>query len=355
MIMKQSHYFITLLVVFKAAKSIAGYADTVLPEDDPFKPLIDAYVSGTSSNEDIAKNLAPYLNPANVPRSTWQNVCFGAFLASGLQIGNSETFDSCYDDDSQFTIAETGTYKGLQNIKEYVEIFSNGVLYTSYKPQHPGTIIHFAGSNHSDNKCVATISQKRRLTVNPAYSMNGNEICIDVPSGAVLIYTPRFDPSTSLPTGILVKTHKVYFPKTASKELIEVLDPLPFARFVCNILLNECADFLPGEGKRRGCEKQLLSLPVSDEGTLNYLDGDSQGCRMIHASLAKRDRLHCPHITFAAEPDVHGDIKCAKSKGMLPTDLFAQWQLDLFEMSAIGGFGFDNNGELVEIFSDGCT
>jgi hypothetical protein len=74
------------------------------------------------------------------------------------------------------------------------------------------------------------------------------------------------------------------------------------------------------------CLKEFNALPTVDEiGALTYIDGDSKGCRILQ---------HCPHITFEAEEDTNGLVKCSESKGTVPTDLFTEQQLGIFQYAS---------------------
>ena len=40
--------------------------------------------------------------------------------------------------------------------------------------------------------------------------------------------------------------------------------------------------------------------------------------------------MHCPHVSFEAEEDVYGFVKCNESEGRAPTDLFSQDTINSF-------------------------
>jgi hypothetical protein len=71
-------------------------------------------------------------------------------------------------------------------------------------------------------------------------------------------------------------------------------------------------------------------LPLNT-GNLSYFDGNSQGCRALHAAFASRNSAHCAHISFVPESDKNGNIKCQDSSGILISDLFEPQDLLSYE------------------------
>ena len=61
------------------------------------------------------------------------------------------------------------------------------------------------------------------------------------------------------------------------------------------------------------------------------LDGNTFGCRLLHASLATENSDPCPRISFLPGEDRNGKIKFQKSKGVAASDLFTEFELDVIE------------------------
>ena len=95
----------------------------------------------------------------------------------------------------------------------------------------------------------------------------------------------------------------------------------------------------------KDCLETLNALPFADDGALTYIDGNTKGCRILHAVFAKTNPDHCPHISFEADEDVNDLVKCNESKRTLPTDLFTEEQLGLFTYASnllgLGDSGID--------------
>merc|ERR1711865_804085 len=76
------------------------------------------------------------------------------------------------------------------------------------------------------------------------------------------------------------------------------------------------------------CMETYKSLPNFDDiGGLSYIDGNTKACRYFHAVFANTNSDHCPHISFDAEEDVNGIVKCNMSKQTPLTALFTDTQL----------------------------
>ena len=83
------------------------------------------------------------------------------------------------------------------------------------------------------------------------------------------------------------------------------------------------------------CLKKFNELPAFDSANgFTYLDGNSKGCRNLHSSYALTNPDHCPHVSFKADEDVNGFVKCNESEGLLPTDLFSPATIGLFGYAA---------------------
>ena len=98
---------------------------------------------------------------------------------------------------------------------------------------------------------------------------------------------------------------------------------------VCDTLSGPCANV--GFAVEPNCIAGLTSLPAY-QGNLSYIDGNSQGCRFLHAVLARQNpELHCAHVTLnTTDPDPSGSVKCSVSDGLLPENYFSPGELGQF-------------------------
>merc|ERR1711862_86748 len=88
---------------------------------------------------------------------------------------------------------------------------------------------------------------------------------------------------------------------------------------VCDVMQESCPDTwaLNGFGSRAECVNMLESLPYT-QGDLAYFDGNSSGCRNMHAVFAASNTDHCAHLSFVPQADPNGKVKCQNSSSTSP-------------------------------------
>lgn len=92
--------------------------------------------------------------------------------------------------------------------------------------------------------------------------------------------------------------------------------------FVCSVMSDDCSM------QEENCVQKLAALPIA-EGSDVYFDGNSQGCRIVHAVLAQVNEKHCAHLAFEPTADTDGKIKCQESLGYLRTDFFEESDIEV--------------------------
>jgi hypothetical protein len=106
-----------------------------------------------------------------------------------------------------------------------------------------------------------------------------------------------------------------------------VLDSDNTRNWICEVYENACASILDPVPD---CAAAVAALPVYETESV-YLDGNTQGCRSIHAVFAETNPInHCAHISFTPLEDPSGRIKCQTSKGTPISNLFTEEELDRF-------------------------
>ena len=108
---------------------------------------------------------------------------------------------------------------------------------------------------------------------------------------------------------------------------------------------------------RPECRDQLAALPIADGDDL-YVDGNSQGCRNLHAFLAvQTPEQHCPHISLSPLEDPDGKIKCQETsrQNLQVSDLFADAEMKAFR-DYTSSIGLDPDTAVRECFDEtsGC-
>ena len=102
--------------------------------------------------------------------------------------------------------------------------------------------------------------------------------------------------------------------------------------FVCDVLLGSvCMDELGDQAEqgltKRGCLKHLSNLPLAEDEN-RYVNGNSQGCRYLHAVFALTNPFHCAHVSLIPAKDPKGNYICHWSADLSPDELFTQTDID---------------------------
>lgn len=239
--------------------------------------------------------------------------CIRQFTAFNFQGLNFTRYDEYYDDSSTFTLAQTGVYTGADAIEEYVSFVVPETTPTYWESREnferqfgfvPGRFDPDAGL------CVFSFVSSQSLTFNSEFT-NGDtlnfaayrNIFYSIPDDNIQALTLYYDPS------IIAAT-------------FSGLDTPAVRNFVCGILNGEsCTDALgmdpksPWQEERdvEKCEKRLARLPVLEGVNGDYADGNTQGCRVLHASFAVNNPFHCAHLAFEPTEDPAGVVKCQVS------------------------------------------
>lgn len=298
--------------------------------------------------------------------------CFYALVGSGFDSGNAATFNNVFNDDSVQSFAQTGSFYGTDGITEYLNyVYSEDGFVTNYTLIGEPLVLDFTSS--TEEQCVASVVERRQLTLNPDLTLNNQEVCLDTLVGTTLYYTLTGNPAMP----ISISKTNPYIPDILFSVTNQFTSTSSAAlEFVCDVIVNTCNDTdAPSQGealknkkKRKSkemaadnkaqkkakknkkhsklkstkktmppkpteielCVEKLQKLPAI-EGDLTYLDGNTFGCRAVHSVMARvNPTMHCPHITFKGETDPMGRIKCEKSKQTLVTDLHTPQQLGVY-------------------------
>jgi hypothetical protein len=104
-------------------------------------------------------------------------------------------------------------------------------------------------------------------------------------------------------------------------------------RFVCEeVIKGSCSDFLDATDD---CEASLQALPLT-EGPDHHIDGNTQGCRALHAVFAKTNpEAHCAHLSFSPLKDPNGNLVCQNSAFLPPSELFTESDFASYEQFAL--------------------
>lgn len=118
-----------------------------------------------------------------------------------------------------------------------------------------------------------------------------------------------------------------------------ILNATILADSTCDVMVASCPEVMDANGysNHADCVNELKKLPLASENSRGLLavDGNTTGCRNLHASLAEQNpAVHCPHLSFKPFIDPRGDTKCSKSADLSQADYFAEKDFNLFRQTA---------------------
>ena len=244
--------------------------------------------------------------------------CFLAFSRLGFDIGDFPSYPKYFRNDSIMELAQAGVYQGTANIEEYVKFaYSDFSPYYTCCNDYIERKIKFLG--YADGQCEFLSISNSDYETNP-------DTTAEIPAKYQVVVGVKlyFDLEARY-----IKRINVYYTDDLLRVAFDVLLNSPNTReFVCSVMNGPCANVL---NVTSNCTEQLLTLP-SAEGEQYFIDGKSQGCRVLHAVFANTNPdNHCAHLSFTPLEDPNGSIKCQSSKGTLPSSLFTERELQLFK------------------------
>lgn len=254
--------------------------------------------------------------------------CVQSFLllSPPFDLRSFDLYESWFDDESEMTLAQAGTYRGVDNIKEYVMFAYPTSPYISVALQPPGSAENaIVGFDEAERVCVMSTMYHNRYAMSP---MAGSELFQYV---WMTKLEWRFDAQKIGQISIY------YDPSFLEHFFATALQTPQVYNFVCQTMQTSCpavwaANGLASVGE---CEAQFEALPIS-ESNMHYIDGNTQGCRMLHAVFAVDNAHHCAHISFEPMQDPGGLYKCQTSAQIRVSDLFSDNELANFEAFAAG-------------------
>lgn len=311
------------------------------------------WVSPTTGPPSLQSPPCPPLGLENIVETHEECSCFYALATSGLNLGDESTYDNVFDDDSIQNFAQTGTYYGVDGIKEYLSYAVDGEFVLGYTEVGFPLPLNMTFSS-TTGECIATSASRRRLPYNPVYIKDNQDMCVDAVAGSTLYYTMTGDVRKPINIHLL----NTWLPDEIISNTISFQNTPATAEYVCNIITNVCnyTSGVESMESSNSCLDMYNSLPLFDtvkgeEESLSYLDGNSKGCRILHSYFSLTNKDHCPHVSFEADKDVNGFVKCNKTEGTLTTDLFTEEEISSF-YSAAHMLGLDS---AIDIRMESCT
>lgn len=234
--------------------------------------------------------------------------CLLRLAASGFNFTDFKNYPRWFANDSTITLAQAGTFRGPNDIAEYVSFASDTSDYFDVSSTLPGdnVTVHSIDQDHS--LCTFDIMRVSFYTFGkPAFAG---------PS-AYVAYGLRM---TMCIEELLFHTTAVYYPIPTMHAFFNSFFNTPdMNTYVCSTLRANCStqwalSNWSAATPLDACVAKLRSLPLT-EGGISYFNRNTMGCRVLHAEFARTDpSMHCPHLSFEPYPDDWGNLVCQPSE-----------------------------------------
>jgi len=247
--------------------------------------------------------------------------CLTKFLQTGFEPFAFDRYPDFFKEDSVMILAQAGAYYGTGGIEEYVRFASPSSPYmATFNEDDEAPYV--LGYNEETNECEYLYAVKTTNVWEPNTTKGFTHEMVQM-AKLILDYD-----------GVYFKRANIYYATPTLQMLFGDLFVTPqMTNFVCNTVLNTaCSEALGGPVE--DCEARLDALPPA-EGENLYVDGNSLGCRILHASFAATNPVnHCPHVALNATADPLGLFKCQSGGEYQVEDLFTEFDLEFFKQVA---------------------
>ena len=219
---------------------------------------------------------------------------------------------------STVELAQAGVYKGINDIQEYIGFaYSSESPYFSQGPHRQAFSFRFLGYRHG--VCHFRMAYKSTYVTDPQFSRCETKFSLSNMLRVSLNFKGRY-----------VEDMSVYYTAGFLEYFFGyLLDSAQTRSYICDSILNgTCLETLGGSIDN--CALRLAALPLAT-GEKAYVDGNSQGCRALHAAFAATNpENHCVHVALDERVDPSGRIKCQVSSNRNLEDAFSKRDLRFF-------------------------
>lgn len=278
--------------------------------------LFPFHVNSTSLLEQILDSgLFDFSNPAAFLRSLadlfvgkQRLLCTIRVLGMLRSTDDPIFFTDKYRDDSVMTLSEAGNYIGAEAITEYVGFGREDSPFVQEGPIEQAELFRVVGLN-SAGQCEFHRYSISAYTLDPSLTERDTTVSIALLNAIFLDFDESY-----------LSRVNIYYPKPFLRWYFgEQFNTEAIRNFICSDVLRDACG-IPFQGS---CRATLDTIPFATGDA--YVDGNSLGCRILHAAFAiSNPEGHCAHVTLDPfDVDRLGGLRCSTSSRITPLDLFA--------------------------------
>jgi hypothetical protein len=316
--------FIMLMVYFVVNFGIAGRH----PDKNSEKNFVDIESPLQDFTEDVIPFVQHWFDSLGIDEDkdtplinklTYsEDQCVKDFAALEFRLDDYQSYQTYFRQDSLMASAQTDEYVGPEDIEEYVRFADDS---SPYRAQYKvlNQLFALKKFDASTGTCQFNVLSTVHCDMDP-------ELALDVSYQVATMLNLYFELN-----GNFISRINVYYAEPFLQfSFGETLNTEQTRNFVCEVIETNCPETyaLNGKMSREVCVERLNALPVVTNDS--YVDGNSQGCRFLHAAFAASNEKHCAHLSFLPQEDPKGRIKCQTSHNISVTDLFDADDMALF-------------------------
>lgn len=249
--------------------------------------------------------------------------CALAYKRAGIDIQDFDGYPKFFHNDSVGHLPQAGKFYGAKNIEEYVKFTEVG--FTPYLTANNATrITEEKVLGYRNGFCEFLLLLKLPVTLNSYTTTGGPPFSVAVMAKAYLDFDKKY-----------LTILNVFF-QTGFLRMIfnEVLNGPNTRRFICETMAGPCSSTFKDSvnssiSSMSTCESHLQAMPATD-GAEEHFDGNSTGCRSLHAAFAWKNTDHCAHLSFEPMEDPYGKIKCQTSANISPKTIFTESEFQIW-------------------------
>jgi hypothetical protein len=190
-------------------------------------------------------------------------------------------YSKYFRSDSQCHLLQTGVYKGPDGIEEYMRFTVS--KYFAERPWEKSEK-SFIRYNEEKGECEFRSLQEGRLITSDVYT----DAKLDITRTIMLKLYFNFQKN-------YITTMDLYFAPGYIGLVAQSITGVNSEDNICNMMAGPCNAIVT---QHSDCRTKLANLPGS-EGSLIYIDGNTVGCRALHAIFAETNpNDHCAHLSF---------------------------------------------------------
>ena len=227
-----------------------------------------------------------------------------------------------YRDDSVMVLPEAGTYIGESSILEYVKFADeNFSPYVKRGPINLGEqqkVIGYDGNGQCEYHWFRV----------SGYSMDEDYVEQSESHFALPVLTKVF---LSYDDNYMTRAYVYYAKPFLEFYFGDQLNTVQVAEYICGdaALGSAGCRALLGDPPA-DCVEQLMAKDLTDANL--YVDGDSRGCRALHATFVAKNPGHCEHVSLdPTDLDYNGVLKCGISQQLPHSRYFDDGDIERFE------------------------